>query len=266
MKEIDCWRDVIALPVVVKKSKETKHWDTNELEEILTETVASCVNYCLEKDNGRIYTTLSGGIDSSFCLAKIRNLVGYGVPIYTFTIASSPSHPDIKHARIVAKKFRTIHHQLIPSLEEIKETGDYLSKVRKEVYLGDVAVFLLYKFISVFGVKSVIAHDGIDELLGGYWEHRKPKIQLNQRRVFIDFWKRLPREHLIPLEESASEAGISVVFPYLQRSVIEYISRIPVNERTGREMSKVLLREIAKKYLPADIIEREKIGFSGALH
>jgi len=39
--------------------------------------------------------------------------------------------------------------------------------------------------------KAVIAHDGIDELLGGYWNHRKLQEAKLKHEYFNYFWKRL---------------------------------------------------------------------------
>jgi asparagine synthetase B (glutamine-hydrolysing) len=46
---------------------------------------------------------------------------------------------------------------------------------------------------------------------------------------------------------------------------VKYISGIPVHERTSHDESKIPLRNIARKYLPPEIIERQKIGFCSGL-
>jgi len=264
MGKIFLWKQSILIPLI---SEEEIEYSSNVLECIFADAIEICVRKCLKKNDGEICTTLSGGIDSSFCLAKIREIVGSDVVINTFTTGGSEQHPDILFARRVSKLFNTVHHELIPSATEVKDAGKKLSlhwtdEPRRP---GDIAVFLTYKNIADHGFRCSIAHDGIDELLGGYWEHRKYKNEKRKMNIFQSLWANLKEEHLMPLEEKASHFKVGVIFPYLQKKVVEYISKIPVGERTSFEVSKIPLRNIAKKYLPPEIIKREKCGFCNAL-
>jgi len=76
---------------------------------------------------------------------------------------------------------------------------------------------------------------------------------------------KLVPEHLKPLQRDADHFRIKLLLPYLQLPVINYIAGIPVDQRTSRKISKIPLRNIARKYLPSDIIERKKKGFCDGL-
>lgn len=262
MIRLTSWREAVALPVIKPSAK----WSFQALERVLTVSIRRCAQFALERD-GAIATTLSGGLDSSFCLAKIREIYGEEVKMFTFTVGGSTSHPDIRHARIVSRMFKSIHVEIIPTQEQLATAETILKKTRLLVTPGDIAVFLAYQRMASFEFefRTAIAHDGIDELLGGYWDHRKAQTMQEKKTVFADRWARLSNEHLLPLEASAEHFGIQVVLPYLQREVIRYISRIPLNKRTNQEESKIPLREIARKYLPIEVIERQKMGFCSAL-
>lgn len=264
MEKISAWRQSILIPLI---SEEKMEYIPDVLECVFTNAIEICAKECLKRNNGEICTTLSGGIDSSFCLAIIREIVGPNVAINTFTIGGSEQHPDILFARTISEFFNTIHHELIPQRREINEAKNELSFrwINEPQRPGDVAVFLTYKNIAKLGFRCSIAHDGIDELLGGYLEHRKHKNRKKKTDAFQSLWARLEEEHLTPLEEKASHFGIGVIFPYLQEVVVEYISKIPIDERTSSEVSKIPLRNIAKKCLPLEIIKRKKYGFSSAL-
>lgn len=258
------WKSVIGMPILRKLKR---GWTLETFESILNRSILTCIEYALTQNNGIIYTTLSGGLDSSLCLAKIfwlsRNL---GCEIVTVSIGRTPESPDLVHARLVAKNFYTEHHEYIPSEKEICNAKCAINTLwpDEKAELGDIAVFLTCQYFSRFQPESnvVIIHDGIDELLGGYWDHRDTD---EQETVFTDYWERLASEHLLPLERKAKRFGIEVVFPYLQRSLVNYISKIPLNERTGIEESKIPLRTIARKYLPSEITNRKKSGFCDAL-
>jgi len=257
------WRKSIQIPII---SNNLINLNLNKFKDLLIKSIDCCVKLNLEKNNGVVCTTLSGGLDSSFCLSIIREIVGPDIEIHTFTTGGSLHHPDVQFAREISTLFNTTSHELIPNeIEKNNAKIDLLSfGGNKTPSLGDLAVYLTYKNINKNGFKSVIAHDGIDELLGGYWLHRKYKDE-KMEEIFCDFWNRLEKEHLMLLEEKASKFEIKVIFPYLATSVVEYISKIPLSLRTSFEVSKIPLREIAKQYLPSSIIERKKIGFCSSL-
>jgi len=271
MKDINDWQEAVGLPVISRKK--SFQWNLDELEEKLRSSIKKCGLECLSANNGKILTALSGGLDSSLCLALIREEFGYKIPIESFTIGESEKFPDIQHARIVAKKFQTIHHELIPSKTEI-EGAKLTKKIVPALFQGEsgklegIGVFLLIQFIWALmqdKPTTVIFHDGIDELMGGYWEHRKHPSKNKTEKAFKELWNQLEGRHLTPLTRKTSCHRITPIFPYLQREVVEYISKIPVEERTSREESKIPLRRIAQKYLPEEIIRRPKIGFCDAL-
>jgi len=261
MENLTPWRSAIKLPVI---SPQNNNWKSAELEAILKIAIGTCLVYY---QHTRICTTLSGGLDSSLCLAIIRSLVGLNVEIHTFTTGGSIRHPDIQAARLVSKIFGTTHHELIPTQQKIEQAQKKVFSTWQDEpkRMANVGVFLTYDHIAKNGFKSVIAHDGIDELMGGYWEHRQPNDENEKIKAFETFWGNLKKDHLLLLTRKAQYFGIEVIFPYLQQAVIEYISTIPVNERTTRQMNKIPLRIIAEKYLPREIIDRKKVGFCSVL-
>ncbi|MFA4817748.1 MAG: asparagine synthase-related protein [Parcubacteria group bacterium] len=209
------WLDGALLPVIAKEEE----WSLDELEKILSDAISDCFTKCFVAHAGKIATTLSGGVDSSFCLSKLRregNLTG----IYTFTVGGDRNHQDIVYAKMMAEQFSTNHHEIIPKQKEILWAKRKLAKIRfasaKEITDGSVAVFLAYRSISDCGFQISIAHDGIDELLGGYPEHRfSPRTTAEKKMYFRKMWNELIPNHLLLLEKSARFFGIKVLFPYL---------------------------------------------------
>jgi len=265
------WKSGLLNPVV--SDTINKDWALRQFDLLIRSVIFQSASECYKQNGGRILMTLSGGLDSSFCLAMIRRRLGPDVPIYTFTIAGSEDHPDFIHAEMVADLFHTRHHAWCPSKEAIEDAEARMRSIwpSDPIEPGDVAAFLVYKTIADHklihhnGLLSIIAHDGIDELLGGYWDHRKEQSPEEKAEMFRYFWGRLENHHLIPLEKKAEHFGIDVYLPYFQENLIRFISKIPLDDRTSKEVSKIPLREIAKAYLPKKIIERKKYGFCSAL-
>ncbi len=267
---INSWESVVGMPIVRKVNG---HWNSPKtLEKNLRVAMGKCGKLCERCNGGKIFLTLSGGIDSSLSVALIRDELGRQAKIHTFTIGRRNDHPDVVHARIIAKLFNTIHHEFIPNPIDVGEAILEREK-NPQLFIGDggietsgLGVFLLYQHIAEL-VSSfvVICHDGIDELLGGYWPHRQTQTRKDQALNFQRFWRDLPNNHLIPLTRKSGHFGITPIFPYLQKSVVRYITAIPIEERTSKVESKIPLRRIAEKYLPPEIIQRKKIGFCDAL-
>ncbi len=258
-------KDILTMPIIDTPLK----WNDETLEMVLEHCVETAARECLSKNKQRILMTLSGGLDSSFCLAIIRKIYPDS-EIHTFTIGKCENFPDVKFARMVSNAFKTIHHESIPT-RELLDRALQVKKERPELFpeemgrpLGGIGVYLTYSMIADFQKPAcVIAHDGIDELLGGYWGHRDP--ELNQETVFRLFWNQLWSAHLEPLLAKASSFQAEILFPYLHPRLVQFISRIPTWKRTSHEQSKVPLRRIAGKYIPPEIIERKKSGFGQAL-
>lgn len=239
--------------------------DLEELNLNLQIAINKSVLMNAKENQGFIALTLSGGLDSSYCLAIIAQALENEIPIHTITVGNCPEHPDIQFARLMAEQCQTIHHEIIASPEEILAAKSSCQKLWGESRDGDAAVWLAYQKAAELGFKAIIAHDGIDELLGGYWDHRKHDDPNQKLAVFQNYWQRLEAGHLIPLMNKAEHFGIKVQLPYLDGYLVDFINQIPLDERSSREMSKIPLRQIAACYLPKEIIARQKYGFCNAL-
>lgn len=256
------WREAVTLPIL--PSFEEPDWNLDDLHKVLEHAHRRCGNAVW---NPYITLCLSGGLDSSLSLAILVKL--YGTKrITACTIGSHSDHPDVRYAKMAAEAFGVSHSIFIPSQSWIDRAKVELSMMRGEAVTdGNAGVLLFYQFLNGCDVRKIISHDGIDELMGGYWPHRQHEGNDDlQREAFDTQWKRLADVHLLPLERKAKICEIEVVFPYLQREVIEYIRRIPLSERTSRVESKMPLRALARRLgVPEPIIARRKIGFCSAL-
>ena len=253
-------------------SQENKSWSLDELEVLLDDSFKKAGQKALKDNKGVIYTTLSGGLDSTLSLVFLRKNFE-NAKIVTFTMGGDEEHPDIKYGHLAAKTFKTEHHEFIPTPNEIHAGLEDFKRDRpsedleKAVFVGDFDGYLLYKYLSCFRPKTVIVHDGIDEQMGGYWEHRNKRVTEDERKEnFRLFWGELKSEHLNKLIKSSQEFGIHLLFPYLDEELVSFIARIPVKDRVIEEIGKIPLREIAEKLeVPRGIINRRKRGAVGML-
>ena len=257
--------------IEVVSNEEKRDWPIEELKGAMEHSFREAGNKALEQNNGVICVTLSGGVDSSLGLAILRNKFPEA-KIVAFTMGGSEDHEDIVYARMAVKKFNADHEVIIPSENDIAETALEYQKefpendMKQVVEQGDLDVYLLYKYISKSHMKLLLAYDGIDELMGGYWGHRKGETDEERKKAFEEFWERLIPYHLKPLLATSKKFGVQLVFPYLEKNLATLISKIPVSNRISDEVGKLPIRELARMFdVPEEIITRSKRGQVGMM-
>jgi len=121
---------------------------------------------------------LSGGIDSSAIAGVMSQMVTE--PIKTFSVAFKEREAnELEYARLVARQFKTNHHEVVVSPE------DFFTALPKLVWhedepLAHPSSVALY-FVSLLAsqhVKVVLTGEGSDELLAGYARYRKTILNL----------------------------------------------------------------------------------------
>ncbi|WP_225562730.1 asparagine synthase (glutamine-hydrolyzing) [Rhodanobacter sp. DHG33] len=77
-----------------------------------------------------------------------------------------------------------------------------------------------------------------------------------------DFGQSLPDALMAKADRGGMCHGVEIRAPFLDRTVIEYASTLPADARIKRLRTKAFLKDYARRYLPAEIIERRKRGLS----
>lgn len=85
--------------------------------------------------------------------------------------------------------------------------------------------------------------------------------ELNQM-LRIDHAGYLPDDLLLKSDYSTMAYGLEARAPLLDHRLAIAAARLPTHLKATRQRTKVVLRDIARKWLPADLIERPKHGFS----
>jgi asparagine synthase (glutamine-hydrolysing) len=121
---------------------------------------------------------LSGGIDSSAIAAVMSGMVDE--PIKTFSVAFAEREAnELEYARIIARAFKTNHHEVVVSPEEFFAAWPKLVWHEDEplAHPSSVALYFVSHLASQH-VKVVLTGEGSDELLAGYARYRKTILNL----------------------------------------------------------------------------------------
>lgn len=121
---------------------------------------------------------LSGGIDSSAIAAVMSAMVAE--PIKTFSVAFAEREAnELEYARIVARAFKTKHHEVVVSPQQFFSALPRLVWHEDEplAHPSSVALYFVSELASRH-VKVVLTGEGSDELLAGYGRYRKTILNL----------------------------------------------------------------------------------------
>ncbi len=207
---------------------------------------------------------LSGGVDSAL-LAILATKYLPNIPC--FVVGQYATHPDVQAAKRLAKEKGL---NLKVRLFDSKEISDIQQELKEctgsaSLYDGDECVFAALKFAAQNNVTSIIATDGIDELMGGYWGHRDRTRFPDIKDAFTYFWDELEEKHLSPMYRAAEFHKLDLDFVYLSPNVVEYLSMIPLEDRIKGGVGKAVWKELAQMVgVPLWVIKRQKEGFVDA--
>jgi asparagine synthase (glutamine-hydrolysing) len=81
------------------------------------------------------------------------------------------------------------------------------------------------------------------------------------RRLYTEQMTRMP-EHFLQIADRMSMAhGLEQRAPLVDRRVVEFAARLPAAYKIRPGELKIILREVARRYYPAELIDRQKMGF-----
>jgi asparagine synthetase B (glutamine-hydrolysing) len=250
--------DTVSRVQIDKFKYDPQKYNIDELIKILKDTI----DKSLSKPTGLL---LSGGVDSTIMAILIKEIYGN---IKCFTIGKSVNHPDLMAGIKIAKELGLPSISMVVSDEMEKEFQQKLIESNTDIFPGDVGVLIALDLCKEHGFDNVIATDGIDEMMGGYWWHANKSDKFATiYDTFEYFWDKLDSDHLTSLYRSADIVGINIHVPYLDCEVIDYISKIPLEDRIKDKIPKYLWKECALQLgTPQWVIDRPKIGFVDALN
>jgi asparagine synthase (glutamine-hydrolysing) len=80
--------------------------------------------------------------------------------------------------------------------------------------------------------------------------------------MYNDMVSYLPDDILVKVDRASMGVSLEVRVPILDHKLVEFVARLPMNMLIKGDIRKYVLRRILYKYLPMNLIERPKKGFS----
>ena len=92
-----------------------------------------------------------------------------------------------------------------------------------------------------------------------------PELRPTEAGMVWDASQTLPGAWLTKVDRSTMAVGLEARAPFLARSVLELAFRQPLDHRVRGNQKKILLRRVLSRYLPRELIDRPKQGFTAPM-
>ncbi len=112
----------------------------------------------------------------------------------------------------------------------------------------------------VLATKRILKESGGDEKF--YFESRYREKNWQKRRMLLDEETYLPGDILCKVDRASMKYSLETRCPILDQLVIEYSYRLPHSFKYYKGDKKHILKDIAYDYIPKELLERPKKGFS----
>ncbi|NNE47506.1 MAG: asparagine synthase (glutamine-hydrolyzing), partial [Rhodothermales bacterium] len=91
--------------------------------------------------------------------------------------------------------------------------------------------------------------------------HSAPATDMLDRMLYTDIVTRLPEHSLMLTDRMSMAHSLELRSPMLDHELVELMATYPADLKIRNRQTKFILRELAKDYLPEDIVNRDKQGF-----
>jgi asparagine synthase (glutamine-hydrolysing) len=300
----------------------------------------------VESSDLEVGSFLSGGIDSGLVTAIAKQ---YNSTLKTFTVSFDGEYDEAPFARQVADKYKTDHHELRISFDNLRDEVETIVANYGEPFYDDSAIPSYYVSREARKYLTVILNgDGGDEIFGGYRRYvpfskidffKKSALRQSVFRIFhsltpvsdnkmnklnylrrmmflgsgsgfdtylrattdifegfaekafinevlpapdmaadfekvfsssltglqkmmlLDFQNILPAVLLVKMDIATMAHSLEGRSPLLCKEVLEYVPTLSDDLKINGTQTKYLLRKLAARYLPDDLINLPKRGF-----
>lgn len=155
------------------------------------------------------------------------------------------------------RKFNAVRHFIFTNDNFSRKVKNYFSQ-------DDMLDFFRQSQVGMkpFEAKNVFSKDVFNSIQTNLKDKQSSESKDYQGLFEYDMKYSLSSHHVFRDDLSAMKYGVEFRYPYLSNDLIDYVSSLPEKLRYNGIQNKPLLRKVAEKYLPSEILKMPKRGFS----
>jgi len=139
--------------------------------------------------------------------------------------------------------------------------GDKLHKIAQVLPTEDQGAFYL-SLLSRWDNPAALVRAGKEPVTiltdRSRWANVK---DFRQQMMFLDTVTYLPDDILVKVDRASMGMSLEARVPLLDHRVVEFAWRLPISMKIRGGQGKWLLRQVLRKYVPMELVERPKMGF-----
>lgn len=199
-----------------------------------------------------------GGYNRYIWVGKIWNIIKIlprplrkGIKNAFFTVSSAESNNIIGS---ILNSLPVSHQFSLPTDKINKVMSSLAAQSKQEIFL-----------------KILTSFEEVDSLV---LEAKEPKIILNEKEkwpefkcfehqmMYLDAMTYLPNDILVKVDRAAMGVSLETRVPFLDPRITDFAWRLPLNMKIRDGKGKWILNQLLSKYIPLDLLNRPKMGFS----
>lgn len=119
------------------------------------------------------------------------------------------------------------------------------------------------EFITFWhNLNEVLVNPAAFDLIDPKWQTMGGREHSLHRLQFIDQKTYLPDDLLSKVDRASMQVSLETRVPLIDHKVVEFGARLPKSLRWNQDGGKVLLRQVLYQYVPREMVDRPKMGFS----
>ncbi len=183
---------------------------------------------------------------------------------YNRHILSYKYWSKIKHLPIFIRKI--IFSSLAPfytGFSKLSRPGEKLSKISNVIYSKNDKEFYSNLITNNFNCDRILySENNQNNFLYNLPELERNSFNISEKLMIADLINYLSDDILVKSDRSSMSVGLEIRSPFLDHRILEFYSQVPFNYKIDRKKGKLALRKILNEFIPPDLIERPKMGFS----
>jgi asparagine synthase (glutamine-hydrolysing) len=219
---------------------------------LVSKLAAGSVKVALSGDGG---DELFGGYNRYFFAEKLWNNLKFTPKPFRSGLYSTINKLNIQQWDVLS----SILHYVLPKKYQFSNLSDKLKKASSLLTVesfDDVYFRLVKQWDNPGEILNFDYNPQRNKLIGSdLFQDNMDKMMLNDLLTY------LPDDILCKVDRAGMAVSLESRIPFLDHNVFTFSSSLPLSFKIKKGTSKWILREILKKYIPENLINRPKMGF-----